>query len=106
MDKKLYITIVRGQLKSESIEENKKVHDMIFKPLQEFGRSLSAIGHKVYLNPQNPKEFLAIDTWTTLEGPQKLFSDPKVGEEFSKLFESTPEVTFWGESDWAGFYDK
>ena len=100
-----YITIVRGWLKSESLEENRRAHDTIFEPLKALGTSMSAIGHQAYLNPQNPKEFLAIDTWTTLKGAQKLFNDPTIAEQFAQLFESMPEITFWGESGWASFYE-
>jgi hypothetical protein len=59
---------------------------------------------------RNPCECLtalsrAIDTWTTLEGPKKLFSDPKLAAEFGRLFEGMPEITFWGASGWESFSD-
>jgi hypothetical protein len=102
----MYITVVRGQLKkADSLEENQAAHDAINVPLQVFGKSFGAVGHRAYLNAQNPKEFLGIDTWTSLEGPQKLFTDPKLAEEFQKLFEGMPEVTYWGASGWESFSD-
>jgi hypothetical protein len=102
----VYITVVRGQLKkAESLEENKAAHDAINVPLQTLGKSLSAIGHRAYLNAENPKEFLGIDTWTTLEGPQRLFSDPKLAAEFEQLFEEMPQVSYWRASGWESFSD-
>jgi len=100
-----YITVVRGQLKSASQQEAQAIHDAILEQLPAVGRPLGAIGHMPYLNPQNPKEFLAIDTWSNLEGLQKFMSDPKVGEAFGNLFDGTPDVTIWGESGWSSFYD-
>lgn len=101
-----YIVVVRGQLKSTSQQEAQAIHDAILEQLPAVGRPLGAIGHQPYLNPQNSKEFLAIDTWTNLEGLQQFMSDPKVGEAFGTLFEGTPDVTVWSESDWSSFYDK
>jgi hypothetical protein len=102
----VYITVVRGQLKkADSLEEKQAAHDAINVPLQAFGKSLSAIGHRAYLNAENPKEFLGIDTWTTLEGPQRLFGDPKLAAEFEQLFEEMPQVSYWRASGWESFSD-
>jgi quinol monooxygenase YgiN len=100
-----YVTVVRGQLKSASQQEAQAIHDAILEQLPAVGRPLGAIGHQPYLNPQNPKEFLAIDTWTNLQGLQKFMNDPKVAEAFGNLFEGMPDVTIWGESGWSSFYD-
>jgi hypothetical protein len=35
-----------------------------------------------------------------MEGIQKLYSDPNLAAEFSKLFEGQPEVTIWEDSGW------
>ncbi len=101
-----YIAVVRGQLKAESQQEAQQLHDEILEQLPAIGRPLGSIGHQAYLDPQNPKAFLAIDTWTSLEGLQKFMSDPTVGEAFGNLFEGPPEVTVWNESGWASFYDE
>ena len=90
-----YITIVRGILKSDLLYENEKIHNMIFEPLKALGTSLGAVAHKAYLNPINEKEFVGMDTWTTLEGAQQVFSNPQLANEFSKLFAAMPEISFW-----------
>lgn len=101
----LHITVVRGRLKADSVADNHAVHDAIYEPLKALGTSLSAIGHTAYLNPHDPREFLAVDTWTTLEGPQRLFNNPTVAAEFERLFEGQPEITFWSDAGWASFDD-
>ena len=97
-----YITVVRGKLKG-SQKEAQMAHDAAVEKLSAMTRPMGAIGHKPHLNPQNPMEFLAIDTWNNLEGLQKFMGNPSVAEEFGKLFEGMPDVSIWVESDWASF---
>jgi quinol monooxygenase YgiN len=104
MDMK-YITVVRGKLKAASQKESQAAHDAAVEKLSAMTRPMGAIGHQPHLNPQNPKEFLAIDTWTNLEGLQKFMADPNVAAEFGKLFDGMPDVTIWAESGWASFTD-
>ena len=42
-------------------------------------RPMGAIGHKPHLNPQDPTEFLAIDTWNNLEGLAEVHERPAGG---------------------------
>lgn len=97
-----YITVVRARLKG-STKEAQMAHDATVEQLSAMTRPMGAIGHKPHLNPQDPKEFLAIDTWNNLEGLQKFMSDPKVAEAFGNLFEGQPDISIWAESDWASF---
>jgi quinol monooxygenase YgiN len=96
-----YITVVRGKLKSP--KDAQAAHDATVAKLSAMTRPMGAVGHQPYLNPQNPAEFLAVDTWTNLEGLQKFMSDPNVAAEFGKLFDGMPDVTIWQESGWASF---
>jgi quinol monooxygenase YgiN len=98
-----YITVVRGKLKTADLAEAQAVHDGIVARLSEMTRPLGAIGHQPHLNPQNTGEFLAIDTWTNLEGLQKFMSDPAVAAELGGMFASPPDVSVWAESGWAAF---
>ncbi len=100
-----YIVVVRGQLKSASQQEARAIHDAILEQLPLLGRPLGAIGHQPYLSPQNPSEFLAVDTWTSLEGLQTFMSDANVAVAFGNLFAGPPDVTVWSESGWSAFYD-
>lgn len=95
-----YLVIVRGKLKSADEIQSRKTHDATIDLIGAKGRSMGNIGHRAYLNPQNRREFLAIDTWNNLEGPQKLLQDPNLASEFGKLFDGKPEVTIVEESGW------
>ena len=97
-----YISVVRGRLKG-SPAEAKAMHDGTVEQLSAMTRPLGAIGHRPHLNPKDPKEFLAIDTWNNLENLQNFIADPKVAEAFGALFEGRPDVSIWAESDWASF---
>ncbi len=98
-----YVTIVRAKLKGARPGDAQKVHDATVEKLSAMTRPMGAIGHQPFLNPQNPMEFLAIDTWNNLEGLQKFMSNPNVAEEFGKLFEGMPDITIWAEAGWASF---
>ena len=97
-----YVTIVRATLKG-SPKEAQMAHDAVVEKLSAMTRPMGAIGHKPHLNPQNAKEFLAIDTWNNLEGLQKFMNDPQVMQSFGELFEGRPDISVWAESDWASF---
>ena len=97
-----YISVVRGKLKG-SPEQAKAMHDGTVEQLSAMTRPLGAIGHRPHLNPKDPKEFLAIDTWNNLENLQNFIGDPKVAEAFGALFDGMPDISIWAESDWASF---
>ena len=98
-----YISVVRGKLKADSQKEAQMAHDATVEKLSEMTRPMGALHHKAHLSPQDPMEFLAIDTWSNLEGLQKFMGDPQVAEEFGQLFEDMPDISIWAESDWASF---
>jgi quinol monooxygenase YgiN len=84
-------------------QEAQAGHDATVEQLSAMTRPIGAIGHRPHLNPNDPKEFLAIDTWNNLEGLQKFMGDPQVAEAFGGLFEGMPDISIWAESDWASF---
>lgn len=98
-----YIVSVRGMLKNAEEAKSQAVHDATIAMIGEMGRSMGNIGHRAYLNPQNRREFMAIDTWDNIEGPQKLLSNPDLATEFGKLFDGMPQVVIWAETEWAGW---
>ena len=98
-----YVTVVRGTLKASTPKEAQAIHDATVEKLSAMTRPLGAIGHRPHLNAQDPKQFMAIDTWNNLENLQKFMQDPQVAAEFGKLFDGMPDVTMWTESGWASF---
>lgn len=99
-----YVVTVRGRLKG-NLAEAQKVHDATISQVSPQSRSMGSTGHQTYLNPEDEKEFLAIDFWNNLEGIQKLYSDPNLAVEFGKLFDGEPEVVIWTNSGWEGYFD-
>ncbi len=97
-----YIVTVRGMLKGDE-KQAQQAHDAIVGQVSPLAKSMGDIAHQAYLNPQNPNEFFAIDIWDNLEGLQKLYGDPKVGEAFGQLFQAPPDITIWKDSGWFGY---
>ena len=95
-----YVVTVRGMLKAADEKQSQATHDATIDKIGPMGRSMGNVGHQAYLNPQNRREFLAVDTWDNMEGPQKLLADPALGAEFAMLFDGQPQVTFWAAADW------
>src|SRR5262245_10030042 len=77
------VVVVRGTLKSTDEKESMAVHNATIQMVGPMGRSMGNVSHRAYLNPQNRREFLAIDVWDNMEGPQKLLQDPALGAEFA-----------------------
>lgn len=99
-----YVVTVRGKLKGDQAQAQ-SVHDATIAQISPQGREMGSTGHQTYLNPENEKDFLAVDFWNNMEGIQKLYSDPNLATEFGKLFEGEPEVTVWVNSGWEGYFD-
>lgn len=97
-----YIVVVRGRLKGDQAEAQ-AVHDATVGKISPQSREMGSTGHTAYLNTEDEKDFLAIDSWDNLEAIQQLYSDPALAEEFGKLFEGQPEVTVWAESGWMSY---
>lgn len=99
-----YIVTVRGLLKETDEKKGQMAHDATVERLSPIGQSLGSIGHQAYLNPQNRREFLAVDTWESMEGLQKFMSDPaNPGTAIASLFEGQPDITVWAASGWKAF---
>jgi len=97
-----YVVTVRGTLKGTE-QQAREAHDATVRKISPTGKSMGNTSHQAYQDIKNPKEFFAIDVWDNLESIQKLYGDPKLGEEFGKLFDSMPTVTVWKDTGWFQF---
>ncbi len=93
------IVTVRARLKAEP-ESIQKLHDQVTAATRPMAQAAGDISHKVFLNPQDGRDFLGIDEWQSAEAFQKFSSDPKIMEFFSQLFEGPPQVSVWVNSGW------
>ena len=99
------ITTVRGIMKEADEGKAREVHNSIFNRLRPTGEALGSIGHQTYLNPQNPGEFLAVDTWPDMESLQKFMGHPaNPAAGIAEMFSGQPDITVWVESDYDGYY--
>ena len=93
------ITNVRGTMKETDPEKAKAVHNEIVGRLRPVGEALGSISHQTYLNPQNPREFFAVDTWLDMESLQKFMADPAdPPSAIGSMFEGQPDISIWVES--------
>ncbi len=99
-----YITVVRARIKAATPQAAQAAHDATVAHLRALTGAQGAVGHQPYLNPQDPTQFQAVDTWASLEGIQQFMNNPAVAEAFGQLFDGRPEVTVWAEAEgWAAF---
>jgi quinol monooxygenase YgiN len=96
-----FITVVRGKLKNPTTAQ--QAHDATVALLSPVSKPIGALHHQPFLNPQDPSEFLAVDTWSNMDGLQRFLQNPQVAAEFEKLFDGNPNVTVWAESGWMTF---
>lgn len=94
-----YTVTVRARLKADQAAA-KKYHDEVTRATKDQAKQAGDLSHKIFLDPQDPKAFLGIDEWSSLEGIQKFSGSPQIQEFFGKLFEGKPDVTVWVDSDW------
>jgi quinol monooxygenase YgiN len=90
---------IRARLKGNP-ESIQKIHDEVTGATKEMARQAGDLTHVVYLNPQEPRDFLGIDTWKSAEQAQAFAGSPQIQEFFGRMFEGEPEVTVWTESGW------
>jgi hypothetical protein len=99
-----YITTVRGRLAKADPAAAQAQHDAIVAQLEPKSRPLGATGHMVFANPSDPRDFFAVDAWSSPEGLQAFMSDPATQAELMSMFEGAPDVTVWASRDgWRTF---
>jgi len=90
---------VRARLQGDP-ESMRRIHDEVTGATKEMAQQAGDISHVVYLNPQDQRDFLGIDTWQSAEQAQAFAANPQIQEFFGRLFEGQPEIRIWDESGW------
>ena len=90
-----FYTTVRATLKDKDPEQAKAAHNAVVDKLLGKTQAAGGLSHLAYANPQDPAEFLAMDTWQSLEGMQEAFGDPETQAAIGGLFEEMPEIKVW-----------
>jgi quinol monooxygenase YgiN len=99
-----FYTTVRARLKHVDMREAMDAHNGVVSRIVDTTKANGGSSHRVFANPEDPRDFLAMDTWDSLEGMQKSYGDPTIQAEIGGLFESPPEVTVWSSREgWTTF---
>ena len=99
-----FYTTVRGRLNNADPHTALEVHNGIVARLTPRNAQLGATGHRVFANVQDPQEFLAMDTWETMEGLQAAMGSPETQAEIGSMFDGPPDVAIWSPREgWTTF---
>ena len=99
-----FFTTVRGKLNHDDPRAALELHNAIVAELRQRNEPLGGVGHRTFVNVQDPMEFLALDTWETMEGLQQAFGNPDTQQRMGSMFDGPPEVSIWSPRDgWTKF---
>jgi quinol monooxygenase YgiN len=90
---------IRARLKGDP-NSMQRIHDDVTRATMDMAKQAGDISHRVFLNPQDQRDFLGIDEWQTAEQAQAFAGDPRIQEFFGQLFDGPPEVTAWVDPGW------
>ena len=90
---------IRARLRSDP-DSIQKIHDEVTAATKDMARQAGDISHVVYLNSQDLREFLGVDTWQSAEQAQAFAGSPQIQEFFGRMFEGAPEVKIWSDPGW------
>ena len=90
-----FYTTVRGRLKDSDQGAAMEAHNTVVSRLRPHNEPLGGVGHRVYADVQDPREFMAMDTWESMEGLRQAMGDPEVQSAIGSLFEGPPQVSIW-----------
>jgi quinol monooxygenase YgiN len=95
----MVLVTIRGRLR-DAPEAVKQIHDKVTAAAKEMAVQAGDLTHRVYLNPQDGRDFLGIDEWQSAEAVQAFSADPQIQELFGQMFEGMPEVTIYQGAGW------
>lgn len=90
---------VKGTLRDDP-DAIRKIHDEVTSATKEMAMQAGDISHRVYLNPQDPRDFLGIDEWRSAEDVAAFSANPQIQEFFGQMFDGAPEVTVYEDAGW------
>jgi len=93
------LVTIRGRLRDEP-ETIRKIHDEVTAATKQMALQAGDLTHRVYLSPQDGREFLGIDEWSSAEAVQAFSADPQIQQFFGQMFEGAPEVRIWQGAGW------
>ncbi len=71
----MVLVTIRARLRDDP-EAIRKIHDEVTTATKEMALQAGDISHRVYLNPQDGRDFLGIDEWKSAEAVQAFSANP------------------------------
>jgi quinol monooxygenase YgiN len=93
------LVTIRGRLRDDP-DTIQKIHDEVTTATKQMAIQAGDLTHRVYLNPQDGRDFLGIDEWDSAEAVQAFSANPQIQQFFGQMFEGSPEVMIWTEAGW------
>lgn len=98
-----YFVVVRGHLASEDATTNQATHDAVADGGEPAAIAIGDAGHVVFTGLEDPREFLAIDVWSSSANTETLDTNPDFQAAFATLFDAPPSVQVFASSEWYGW---
>jgi quinol monooxygenase YgiN len=95
----MVLVTVKGRLRDDP-GAIKQIHDGVTAATKEMALQAGDISHRVYLNPQDGRDFLGIDEWESAEAVQAFSANPQIQEFFGQMFEGRPDITIYDGAGW------
>ena len=95
----MVLVTIRGRLRDDP-EAIRQIHDGVTAATKEMALQAGDLTHRVYLSPQDGREFLGIDEWKNAEAVQAFSANPQIQQFFGQMFEGQPEVKVWVDPGW------
>jgi quinol monooxygenase YgiN len=95
----MVLVTIRGRLRDDPAS-TQKIHDEVTAATKDMALQAGDISHRVYLGPQDGRDFLGIDEWQSAEAVRSFSANPQIREFFGRMFEGAPEITIWEGSGW------
>jgi quinol monooxygenase YgiN len=94
------MALIRGKLAAGE-DKSRAVHNQGAAQAESQARESGDVAHQVYLDSDDPSQFIVIDLWTSLDGAQNLYGTPSFQASFAQLLSGPPSVTLYTGTDWA-----
>jgi quinol monooxygenase YgiN len=95
----MVLVTIKGRLRDDPAAI-KQIHDGVTAATKEMALQAGDISHRVYLNPQDRRDFLGIDEWESADAVQAFSANPQIQEFFGQMFDGMPEVTVYEGAGW------
>jgi quinol monooxygenase YgiN len=92
--------VVRGRLAGSDAAAAQAAHDEVAAGGEETVRAAGDLAHVVFIDPDDPFEFMAIDVWGAGAPIEAVYGDPGFQQAFGSLFAAPPSLQVFRATDW------